>query len=112
MRIGGGKNVYPQDLEMIANEVVGVHPGRVVAFGVEDDRLGTENIVMVVEADTDDEDKRTEINKEIRRRVAAQTDVTLSNVLVVDHMWLHKTSSGKIARGANRDKYLHEVGLA
>ncbi|MBX3085986.1 MAG: AMP-binding protein [Anaerolineae bacterium] len=110
--IVGGKNVYPQDLELIANQVQGVHPGRVVAFGVDDTRLGTENIVMVVEAESTDDDVRTEISKEVRRRVAAETDVTLSNVLVVDSMWLHKTSSGKIARGANRDKYLHEVGLA
>jgi acyl-CoA synthetase (AMP-forming)/AMP-acid ligase II len=110
--IVGGKNVYPQDLELIANEVPGVHPGRVVAFGVDDTRLGTENIVMVVEAETQDDDVRTEISREVRRRVAAETDVTLSNVLVVDLKWLHKTSSGKIARGANRDKYLHEVGLA
>jgi acyl-CoA synthetase (AMP-forming)/AMP-acid ligase II len=29
--IVGGKNVYPQDLERLAGEVPGVHPGRVVA---------------------------------------------------------------------------------
>ena len=32
--IVGGKNIYPQDLEALAGEVEGVHPGRVVAFGV------------------------------------------------------------------------------
>jgi hypothetical protein len=29
-------------------------------------------------------------------------------VQVVDPRWLHKTSSGKIARTANREKYLAE----
>ena len=32
--IVGGKNIYPQDLERLAMEVPGVHPGRVVAFGI------------------------------------------------------------------------------
>ena len=110
--IVGGKNVYPQDLEAIANEVPGVHPGRVVAFGVPDERLGTEAIVMVAEVDTEDEDKRSEIGREVRARVAQQTETAVSNVLLVDAHWLHKTSSGKIARGANREKYLQEMGLA
>src|SRR5579859_3117470 len=108
--IVGGKNVYPQDLEAIANEVSGVHPGRVVAFGVPDERLGTEAIVIVVEAETEDEDKRSEIGREVRMRVAQQTETAVSNVLLVDAKWLYKTSSGKIARGANREKYLEEMG--
>jgi acyl-CoA synthetase (AMP-forming)/AMP-acid ligase II len=112
--IVGGKNVYPQDLEAIANEVPGVHRGRAVAFGVDDPRLGTETVVMVVEAaamngDLDD-DACTAISKEVRRRVAQETEITLSDVLVVDSRWLHKTSSGKTARGASRDKYLQEIG--
>jgi fatty-acyl-CoA synthase len=110
--IVGGKNVYPQDLEAIANEVPGVYQGRVVAFGVPDERLGTEAIVLVCEVDTDDEDKRAEIGREVRMRVAQQTETAVSNVLLVDARWLHKTSSGKIARGANREKYLREMGLA
>ncbi len=110
--IVGGKNVYPQDLEAIANEVPGVHPGRVVAFGVPDERLGTEAIVLVCEVDTDDEDERAAIGREVRMRIAQQTETAVQNVLLVDAKWMHKTSSGTIARGANREKYLHEMGLA
>ena len=110
--IVGGKNIYPQDLEAIANAVPGVYPGRVVAFGVIDERLGTEAVVMVVEAQTDDEDERFAIGREVRRRVAQETETALGDVLVVDSRWLLKTSSGKIARGANRDKYLQETGRA
>ncbi|MCS6870703.1 MAG: AMP-binding protein [Anaerolineae bacterium] len=106
--IVGGKNIYPQDLEAIANEVKGVKAGRTVAFGVEDERLGTESIVMVCEAETDDEDERFEIARQVRMRVAQETDVTLGDVYIVDAKWLLKTSSGKIARGANREKYLRE----
>jgi acyl-CoA synthetase (AMP-forming)/AMP-acid ligase II len=110
--IVGGKNVYPQDLEAIANEVPGVHPGRAVAFGVPDERLGTEAIVLVCEVDTEDEDERAAIGREVRMRIAQQTETAVQNVLLVDAKWLHKTSSGKIARGANREKYLQEMSLA
>jgi acyl-CoA synthetase (AMP-forming)/AMP-acid ligase II len=106
--IVGGKNIYPQDLESIANTVPNVHPGRVVAFGVPDERLGTEAVVVVIESDTDDDDARMEIVKQVRLRVAQQTETTVSDVRVVDAHWLHKSSSGKIARGANREKYLAE----
>ncbi|MCA9989482.1 MAG: hypothetical protein KDE29_00625, partial [Anaerolineales bacterium] len=47
--IVGGKNIHPEDLEEIANEVPGVYEGRVVAFGLFSERLGTEQIVIVVE---------------------------------------------------------------
>jgi acyl-CoA synthetase (AMP-forming)/AMP-acid ligase II len=83
-----------------------------VAFGVPDERLGTEAIVLVCEVDTEDEDGRAAIGREVRMRVAQQTETAVQNVLLVDAKWLHKTSSGKIARGANRKKYLEEMGLA
>jgi acyl-CoA synthetase (AMP-forming)/AMP-acid ligase II len=47
--IVGGHNVTPDDLEMIAGEVDGVAAGRVVAFGVSDERLGTDRVVIVCE---------------------------------------------------------------
>lgn len=107
--IVGGKNIYPQDLEHIADSVPGVKAGRTVAFGVDDPRLGTETVVMVVEADPLHDVDPDEVNKAVRRRVAQETEITLSDVLVVDAHWLHKTSSGKIARAANRDKYLAQI---
>ncbi len=32
--IVGGKNIYPQDIEALAMNVPGIHPGRAVAFGI------------------------------------------------------------------------------
>jgi acyl-CoA synthetase (AMP-forming)/AMP-acid ligase II len=106
--IVGGKNVYPQDIEQLACEAAGVHPGRTVAFGVFDDEAGTEEVVVVAEADAEDEGERERIADEIRRRVTRGSDVALRHVHVVGPRWLLKTSSGKIARGANREKYLAE----
>jgi len=107
--IVGGKNIYPQDLEAIASAVPGVHPGRAVAFGVHNDSLGTEDIAVVCEAETPDAAAHKEIVREIRTRIAQATDTTAHYVHLVEPMWLLKTSSGKIARAANRDKFLRDV---
>ena len=39
--IVGGSNIFPEDLESLCDAVPGVQPGRAVAFGVADERLGT-----------------------------------------------------------------------
>ncbi len=106
--IHAGKNIFPQDIEAIVNDVPGVHPGRAVAFGVHDEQEGTELIVVVAEVDTQDLAERKTIMKSIRQEVARRTDVTVSYVTLVEPKWLIKTSSGKIARAANREKWLAE----
>ncbi|MCJ7567751.1 MAG: AMP-binding protein [Anaerolineales bacterium] len=106
--IVGGKNVFPQDLEELAMDVEGVHPGRVVAFGLFNEDIGTEEIGVIAEVDVAENDTRVKIAREIRDQISRGTDVTARYVLTVDRGWLIKTSSGKIARGANRDKYLQE----
>jgi acyl-CoA synthetase (AMP-forming)/AMP-acid ligase II len=106
--IVGGKNIYPQDLERLASDVPGVHPGRAVAFGVFNAEMGTEEVVMLVESDDDDPAIHQAIAEQIRLRVTRGSDVVLRIVQVVERGWLLKTSSGKIARSANREKYLNE----
>ena len=109
--IVGGKNVYPQDLERLASEIPSVHPGRVVAFGVFNDEIGTEEVVIIAEVDTDAEEEKIKIGDEIRRHVTRGSDIALRYVHIVGRNWLIKTSSGKIARSANREKYLTEYHL-
>lgn len=107
--IVGGKNVYPQDLEAIANHVEGIYPGRAVAFGLFDNRVGSESIVMVAELLPDRNGLTPpEIERDLRSQIVAQTEVTLSDVRLVDERWVIKTSSGKIGRADNRQKYLRE----
>jgi acyl-CoA synthetase (AMP-forming)/AMP-acid ligase II len=117
--IVGGKNIYPQDLENLASEVNGIHPGRVVAFGVPNEATGTEDVVIIAEVDTTDNDLDDydfvnssaidRISDEIRTRVTRGSDIALRLVKLVKRGWLIKTSSGKIARGANRERYLNEL---
>ncbi|MFQ5615092.1 MAG: hypothetical protein ACE5GO_01325 [Anaerolineales bacterium] len=64
----------------------------------------------MAEVGTEDEAERQRIADEIRRRVTKGSAVALRNVHTVGRGWLLKTSSGKIARRANREKYLAERG--
>jgi fatty-acyl-CoA synthase len=109
MIIVGGKNVYPMDLEELAMSVRGVHPGRVSAFGVFNDETGTEDVIMVAEVETNEPSERENIRDEIRATVTRGSAVTLRQVYLVGPHWLVKTSSGKNARTANKEKYLKET---
>jgi hypothetical protein len=46
--------------------------------------------------------------EEIRQKVTRGSDIALRYIQLVERGWLLKTSSGKIARSANREKLLHE----
>jgi len=110
MIIVGGKNVYPQDLEMLSYEVPGVHAGRSVAFGLFDEEQGTEEVVIIAEADSEDEIENQKIADAIRQHVTKNSAIALRHVKVVGPKWILKTSSGKTARSANKEKFLQEFG--
>jgi fatty-acyl-CoA synthase len=111
--IVGGKNIYPQDIENLLNDIDGLRPGRATAFGIFNDRLGTEDIAIVAEVkddvDASNREATASIVREVRGRIAQQTDATARYVHLVGPKWLLKTSSGKIARNANRDKFINTV---
>ncbi len=111
MIIVGGKNVYPQDLESLSYEVAGVHAGRSVAFGIFDEEQGTEEVVIIAEVDSEDETEQQRIADAIRAHITKNSAIALRHVKVVGPKWILKTSSGKTARSANREKFLKELEI-
>ncbi len=109
MIIVGGKNVYPQDLESLTYEVPGVHAGRSVAFGIFDEEQGTEDVVIIAEVDSEDPAEQQKVADAIRLHVTKNSAIALRHVKVVDPKWILKTSSGKTARTANKEKFLKEL---
>ncbi len=107
--IVGGKNVYPQDLESLSYEVPGVHAGRSVAFGIFDDEQGTEEVAIIAESDAGDDAEQQKIADAIRQYVTKNSAIALRYVKVVGPKWIVKTSSGKTARSANKEKFLDEL---
>ena len=109
MIIVGGKNVYPQDLELLTYEVPGVHAGRSVAFGMFDETQGTEQVVIIAEVDSEKMNDQQKVADAIRLHVTKNSAIALRYVKVVGPQWILKTSSGKTARSANKEKFMKEL---
>jgi len=62
----------------------------------------------VAEADTNDPAERQQIGDAVRKHVSQNSAIALRYVYLVDPNWILKTSSGKTARLANREKFLSE----
>jgi acyl-CoA synthetase (AMP-forming)/AMP-acid ligase II len=107
--IVGGKNIYPQDLETLTHEVPGVHAGRSVAFGLFDEAQGTEEVVIIAEVESEDPEEQQRTADAIRLHVTKNSAIALRYVKVVGPKWILKTSSGKTARSANKEKFLREL---
>jgi fatty-acyl-CoA synthase len=86
-----------------------VHAGRSVAFGLYDEAQGTEEVVIIAEGDSDDADQQQKIADAIRLHVTKNSAIALRHVRVVGPKWILKTSSGKTARSANKEKFLREL---
>jgi acyl-coenzyme A synthetase/AMP-(fatty) acid ligase len=54
----------------------------------------------------DYQEETEKLAQQIRQTVTRRSDITLRQVKIVGRNWLIKTSSGKIARQANKIKYL------
>src|SRR5262249_3427178 len=110
--IVGGQNVFPEDVEGLVNTVAGVHPGRAVAFGVDDEELGTQAMAVVAEMeDRDDRDegaRAATIEKDIRQLILASITIAPRWVRVVPRSWIVKSTAGKISRADTRRKFLDE----
>jgi fatty-acyl-CoA synthase len=103
--IVGGRNVYPHDVEAVVNDVPGVHAGRVVVFGVPHRGLATEGLVALLESDLA-ETAWPDVVRAVRTSVPSRLDLDLLDVRVVAKGALRKSTSGKLARGGNREWYL------
>ena len=106
--IAAGNNIYPEDVEDAAGKVRGVIPGRVVAFGVEDESVGTEVLCVIAETEAEAEKDRKALRLAILQAGMA-IDVSVARVYLVPPRWLIKSSSGKPARSANRTRALGEL---
>lgn len=98
----GGRNVYPQDVERAVNDVDGVRPGNVIAFGTEGKR-GKESLVVVAETKADDTE---DVRDAIKAAVYGAVGLPPEAVVLVQAGTLPKTSSGKLQRALCKSRYL------
>ena len=101
--IVAGNNVYPEDVEDLVSHVKGVIPGRVVAFGEDDEELGSEQISVVAETKITDEEEHKKLRLEIIK-AGMSDDINIKKVYLVPPRWMIKSSAGKPSRKANKER--------
>jgi acyl-CoA synthetase (AMP-forming)/AMP-acid ligase II len=107
--IVGGENIYPQDIEEIVARHICVHNGRVIAMGVYNPDLGTDDVVVVAEVEGEELlANPAEIESEIRRMIVAAMGVAVRTIFLKPPKWIVKSTAGKPARSATREKLLQE----
>jgi acyl-CoA synthetase (AMP-forming)/AMP-acid ligase II len=107
--IVGGNNIFPEDVEAVVNSVEGIHPGRTVAFGVEDKELGTQSLAVVAEMKgAFEEDAALQLEAAIRKLVMTAIGTAARDVVVVPQRWIVKSTAGKISRRETRERFLRE----
>jgi acyl-CoA synthetase (AMP-forming)/AMP-acid ligase II len=105
----GGENIYPQDIEEIVSSHPAIHDGRVIAMGVYNPNLGTEEIIAVAEVGHEEDlAKSGEIESEIRSSVTSGLGVVVRTIFLKPPKWIVKSTAGKPARSTTREKLLRE----
>ncbi len=107
--IVGGNNIFPEDVEGVVNTIDGVYPGRVVAFGVEDQDFGTQSLAVVAEMKGDfSEQAAATLEAAIRKLVLSTIGTAPRHVAVVPQRWIVKSTAGKISRKETRERFVRE----
>ena len=104
-----GEKYAPHDIETAINRVPGVREGCVVAFGMLDEQRGTEDVAAVVETKEADAAALERLREAIREAVMDSTGLALRHVLLVPPGGVEKTTSGKLARRATRQRWAEQL---
>jgi fatty-acyl-CoA synthase len=108
--ITGGQNIFPEDVETTVNTVEGVYPGRVVAFGVQDEKYGTEALAVVAELRGEySRERANAVQRAVQKLVLSTIGVAPRHVAVVPEKWIVKSTAGKISRRETAQRFVHEV---
>ena len=107
MIIINGRNIWPQDLEFLAEQQPEVRPGDSSAFSVSGPD-GEEMAVMVIQCRDSDPQKREDLVKRLRALVYQELSIPCYIELIPPRS-LPRTSSGKLSRSRAKIDFLSRV---
>jgi acyl-CoA synthetase (AMP-forming)/AMP-acid ligase II len=97
-----GKKIVASEVETALLGVEGLKAGRCAALGITNPALGTQELVIVYETTGDPDEKA--LRRTISRTIEYRFGLAPAALHRVESGWIVKSSSGKIARGANAEK--------
>lgn len=101
-----GKKFHAFDIEHVVSRVAGIKPGRSVAFSLDNEENGTEDCVVVAETESSvAAESRQRLRAAVRKAVYDGLGLLLSDVHLAPARWIIKTTSGKVSRHLNAEKY-------
>ncbi|AKD53905.1 beta-ketoacyl synthase N-terminal-like domain-containing protein [Spirosoma radiotolerans] len=98
-----GQNIYPHDIERIAQQIEGIDAGKVVACGIPDAVTGTDSLALFVLFKKNGNEFYS-LAKKLKRHIASQTGIEVKYVVPIKKV--PKTTSGKIKRVALADEFM------
>ena len=101
-----GRNFYATDIEEIVGSLSGVKSGRAAAFGLFNSGSASEEAYVVAESVFNDEGQRKELEAAIKAAVFSRLELTLRAAEIVASGHVIKTTSGKISRDKNKERYI------
>ncbi len=103
--IRAGRNIYPYDVETAVGNLPGLRKGCVAVFGSRDAASGTDRLVVMAEAQEQEEVALQRLRQEVNRILVDLAGVPPDDIVLVPPHSVLKTSSGKIRRAACRELY-------
>ncbi len=102
-----GRNIWPQDLEYLAEQQPAVRAEGSSAFAISGPD-GKEEVVLVIQSRESDTVKRAELIEHVKRLVRAELGISCFVDLVPPHT-LPRTSSGKLSRSGARRAFIERM---
>lgn len=100
-----GRNIWPQDIEYVAELEPEIHPGDAIAFVTPQDQEESGRIVLQIQCRVSSEERRAQIVHSLTARIQSEFSVAVDIELLPPHS-IPRTSSGKPARAEAKKRYL------
>jgi fatty-acyl-CoA synthase len=101
-----GRNIWPQDIELVAETEPEVRPGDAIAFIIQEE--GEPAVVMQVQCRILSEDARGQLLRKLTAKIHSEFGLSVCIKLVPPHS-IPRTSSGKPARAEARKRFLSQM---
>lgn len=106
-----GRNIWPQDIEYVAEQEPEIHSGDAIAFVTSAGQDEGARIILQIQCKVSSQERRQQIVHSLMAHIQSEFGVTVDIELLPPHS-IPRTSSGKPARAEAKKRYLSALGVA